>query len=734
MPLHVQLNLPPARALTIDDYEPSFATYLHAAWGDGNNNNFGTITNNMLEASELRYGYNVRDVAEAGGLTGGVEKLREAEPLTPWGMEEQKAYIKKEGLEGQLSPGEHYTREELEFLAQLKHEEIDRKLIREKAPAWMAPFGFLVELAASLTDPLNLVTSLVPVIPEARVMQLLAKAKSAWGRGGVRAGVTAAEGAVGAAVVEPLVLAGKTELQQEYDLTGSLVNILFSAVQKPVTGGLGDWIRQKKGLRQPWEYVPSSDRTEKLRSENAAGIWAGMKASGVEKPDSEHAGGAAALWDATLRGYAYDTGELVGDAYAGYRTEWRGSRLELVDMRGDTLNQAMYPARETDIPAFVERVSQEGQAAKKSYFSWKGQDEFEGWEIRLPSDTVFHQKKRHPDMTDADNAKLPRALHSLEDVEPSARGTGIYGTAFLARARVDGQGYGIVLEANRKGQIFVTTFFKDSDSALEAWLEREKKKAPRVPAASETESALSPGVGPGGPVQEKIQALLVQVKSDSEKAQGNVSQKEGASTSTNTGGSPGVMPRPLKEDELRVPEALEDAEPSASSQKILRKTASDGNSFSPPRPHPAQEKGVDVPEQPMQRSPLSNIVDTADQEDSDGMRELSGGMTGTAEDGDISFRYAMGKLLDYSPEKAIDTRVELPVGDAENITDAHMLEAHAREAKARLNEAFDALADMPDAREHFHADLEADMAEADAAVAEVQRRGEIMRAAARIIR
>lgn len=335
MPLHVQLNLPPARALNIDDYEPSFAAYMRAAWGDADSYNPGTVAGNMLEASERRYGFNVMDVAEAGGLTGGLEELAQTDPLPAWSQEEQKAYIRDEGLEGALSPGEHYTRPELEFLARLKHEEIEKMLTREKASAWYAPFGFLAGLGASFTDPVNLATSLVPVLPEARMMQLLAKSGSAWGRAGIRAGVGAAEGAVGAAVVEPMIIGGKTELQQEYGLTNSLMNVVFGAamgaVMKPAAGALGDWMRRKKGQRRPWEYVPSSDLTERLRTENAARIWEGMRQSGSEHLAPEHAEAAAALWDATLRGYAHDTGELVGDVYARYRTEWRGGKMEIVE-------------------------------------------------------------------------------------------------------------------------------------------------------------------------------------------------------------------------------------------------------------------------------------------------------------------------------------------------------------------------------------------------------------------
>lgn len=76
---------------------------------------------------------------------------------------------------------------------------------------------------------------------------------------------------------------------------------------------MGERKRARSGHRQPWEFVTSTDATERLRLENARNIWKGMQESGSEKLSPEHAEAAAALWDATLRGYAYDTGELVED-------------------------------------------------------------------------------------------------------------------------------------------------------------------------------------------------------------------------------------------------------------------------------------------------------------------------------------------------------------------------------------------------------------------------------------
>lgn len=336
MPILTTPGLAPADdALDVEKhYTPTFGEYLKAVWDDTANDDPMTLGANLRREQEARYGVDVYTVAEEGGLTGGLEALRETAPLPAMPLEEQKAYINKEGLAGQLAPGEHYTPEELEFLARLKHEELDRKLTREQAPGWMAPFGFAAGLAESMTDPLNLATSFVPVVGEARVMSLLGKTGSAWGRAGVRAGVGAIEGAVGAALVEPVVAGAKSSLQQEYGFADSLMNVAFGAgmgaALHPLTGAFGDFTRARKGQRQPWEYVASTDTTEQLRAGNAQSIWRGMQESGSEHLSPEHAEAAAALWDATLRGYAYDTGELVEDLYRHYRVEYRGGKLEVL--------------------------------------------------------------------------------------------------------------------------------------------------------------------------------------------------------------------------------------------------------------------------------------------------------------------------------------------------------------------------------------------------------------------
>ena len=85
-------------------------------------------------------------------------------------MDEQKAHIQNEGLEGELSSGGRYANEGLEVLAGRKHETIERRMTREQAPAWMAPFGFVAGPGASMLEPVPLAAPFVSVVGEGRVM------------------------------------------------------------------------------------------------------------------------------------------------------------------------------------------------------------------------------------------------------------------------------------------------------------------------------------------------------------------------------------------------------------------------------------------------------------------------------------------------------------------------------------------------------------------------------------
>ncbi|HBM7739289.1 TPA: hypothetical protein LZ417_005308, partial [Escherichia coli] len=111
------------------------------------------------------------------------------------------------------------------------------------------PAQIAASLGASLLDPLNIASAFVPVVGEARYANLLARAASPLGRAGVRAGVGALEGAVGAAIIEPLPLLAAAQDQTDYGLSDSLANIalggLLGGGLHTVGGAISDALKRR---------------------------------------------------------------------------------------------------------------------------------------------------------------------------------------------------------------------------------------------------------------------------------------------------------------------------------------------------------------------------------------------------------------------------------------------------------------------------------------------------------
>jgi len=161
---------------------------------------------------------------------------RRAEPETPLLTAEQaRARIKEEGLD--LTVDDAGIRAgALDILIERKREETKRKFILDNAPASTVPVQLLAGFAASALDPINVASAFVPVVGEARYASMLARAgQSVAARAAVRAQVGAIEGAVGAAMVEPLILYASARDQADYDLTNSLLNVAFGSA---LGGGL----------------------------------------------------------------------------------------------------------------------------------------------------------------------------------------------------------------------------------------------------------------------------------------------------------------------------------------------------------------------------------------------------------------------------------------------------------------------------------------------------------------
>ncbi|QUE74388.1 hypothetical protein [Stutzerimonas stutzeri] len=160
---------------------------------------------------------------------------RRAEPETPLLTAEQaRARIKEEGLD-LIVEDSGIRAGALDILIERKRAENQRKFILDNAPASTIPIQLLAGFAASAIDPVNIAAAFVPVIGPTRYAAMLAKTGSTAGRFGVRAGVGALEGAVGTALVEPIVLNAAKREQADYDLADSLLNVTFGTV---LGGGL----------------------------------------------------------------------------------------------------------------------------------------------------------------------------------------------------------------------------------------------------------------------------------------------------------------------------------------------------------------------------------------------------------------------------------------------------------------------------------------------------------------
>ena len=125
-----------------------------------------------------------------------------------------------------------------EGLAQLLAERVDRRrdfqitLQRSKGGFGLGAAQFGVAIAGSFLDPLNIASAFIPAVGPARAAAMAAK----FGKSGSRAMKGAIDGAVGAAVLEPLIIgAAAAEQDESYTLLDSFLNV---AVGSALGGGL----------------------------------------------------------------------------------------------------------------------------------------------------------------------------------------------------------------------------------------------------------------------------------------------------------------------------------------------------------------------------------------------------------------------------------------------------------------------------------------------------------------
>lgn len=163
-----------------------------------------------------------------------------------YSKDEAAAKAKEQGVVVNNLPDDGINEPALNLLIERQYK---KKARRETVDASAGGFvagtaEFLGGAAGSMVDPLNIATSFIPVVGQARYATWLAKAQGPLGRAGIRAGVGAAEGFVGSALMEPANYALSQELGDDYTMANSLANVGFGTVigggLHVLTGALGD--------------------------------------------------------------------------------------------------------------------------------------------------------------------------------------------------------------------------------------------------------------------------------------------------------------------------------------------------------------------------------------------------------------------------------------------------------------------------------------------------------------
>lgn len=190
----------------------------------------------LFKSSEL-------DIARYGTSGTGAEGFedRPATPYIPAAQAREK--VKNAGVKLDL-PDEPVPEGYVDLLIERKSAEMARKDAIARGPGgfWAGAAKIGTGIGVSLLDPINVASAFIPIVGEARFAGLTAS----MGLTGARAVRGAAEGAVGAAMVEPIVLGAAAAEQADYGLADSFSNIAFGTV---IGGGLhvgagavGDWV------------------------------------------------------------------------------------------------------------------------------------------------------------------------------------------------------------------------------------------------------------------------------------------------------------------------------------------------------------------------------------------------------------------------------------------------------------------------------------------------------------
>ena len=335
MALFTNLDLGVVKPLDLKDYKPSIGESMSIAWDEAMEQNPMQILARRQEMTGWEDGLDLSDAMTGMDPTTDIdfEDFRLGREVHALPLEEQARQIRDAGLEGQIKPVEGYRQEALDIVMGSKQLENAAGLVSENQGIGGTIAGFGAGLAASFMDPINIASAFVPVAGEARVMSLIAGASGIGQRAAIRAGLGAASGALGAAMIEPMIYLGQQEVQADYTLANSMLNMSFGAIMGGVMhaggGTFAEWRRARSGKAQPWEYVPPDDDSMALMQAHAEEI-ARFRQEANPNADPElirqSALADASLFDSHARNWAYHEKKTVGEYYQQNRPEYRSWR------------------------------------------------------------------------------------------------------------------------------------------------------------------------------------------------------------------------------------------------------------------------------------------------------------------------------------------------------------------------------------------------------------------------
>jgi hypothetical protein len=200
----------------LDNMDASWGSGFGAAFTEGMvRNPFPTIARG---ANRLQY------------LPSTDEFGNEMAPRTPSRMLTPDEANEKYGIAGHLKFDADIPEPIAQELRGLKQRELERQDTLRRAQSGLGT-QLTAGVVSSILDPLNVGLAFIPVVGQARFAAMAARV----GVPGARVATGAVEGAVGAALLEPIVLAGAAYEQADYDITDSLANVAFGGI---IGGGL----------------------------------------------------------------------------------------------------------------------------------------------------------------------------------------------------------------------------------------------------------------------------------------------------------------------------------------------------------------------------------------------------------------------------------------------------------------------------------------------------------------